>query len=240
MALIIVPLAGPDAYDEGGGPRALEETEGGPAIGRVLCSRPWPPSHPGPHEAVFVIRDHPTGAAKLEAYIRKRFAGARVVRLDGPTRGALLTTLAGIGALRSPDDPVVVDLADIEFTWNVDVEEVFSQEPMVDAIVPWFESQDPCYSYLRLEGDRVTEAREKQVISHHASAGVYVFRNVPVLLRAIAHGLAYPAQTLVGSSYFVCPILNGVIASGCEVHAAHVTDVVSHSARRHAIKETGP
>jgi hypothetical protein len=185
-----------------------------------------------------VIRDHPTGAAKLESYIRKTFPGARIVRLDAPTRGALLTVVAGLGALRSPEAAVIVDLADIAFTWSSNIETVFASQLRVDAIVPWFESQAPCYSYLALVGDRVTEAREKQVISRHATAGAYAFRNVPVLLRAIAHGLAHPDETLVGSSYFVCPILNGVIASGSEVLAASVTDVVSHSARRHAVKES--
>jgi hypothetical protein len=236
VALIIVPLAGPDAYDEAGCPRALEETDRGPALGSVLGRRPWTPSQSGSDEAVFVIRDHPTGAAKLETYIRQIFPGARVVRLGAPTRGALLTVVAGLGALRDPDAAVVVDLADIAFTWRVDIEGVFASQPRVDAIVPWFESQAPCYSYLTLVGDRVAEAREKRVISSHATAGAYVFRNVPVLLRAIAHGLAHPDETLVGSSYFVCPILNGVIASGSEVLAAPVTEVVSHSARRHPVK----
>lgn len=223
MALTIVPLAGPDFHTERFGIRPLHPVQGRPLLEHVLSGRSWL-RQPGARE-VFVLREAGAATATMRAWLDAHRPQAGVVTLSGLTGGAPLSALAGAALAARPDEPVVVDLADIAFRLELDVERWFEAHPQVDALVPYFASADPKFSYLRLDGPRVLEAREKQVISANASAGVYLFRDVPTFLRAVGFCLAQPAACSVNSVLFVCPSVNGLIGGGREVHALPVADV---------------
>jgi hypothetical protein len=92
--------------------------------------------------------------------------------------------------------------------------------------VPVFTADEGCYSYLRIEGGRVIEAREKLVISDNASAGVYMFRDVQTFLRAASHSIDHRDTLSWKGALFICPMVNGVIAAGQEVLAPHVPNCV--------------
>ncbi len=68
------------------------------------------------------------------------------------------------------------------------------------------------------------EAREKQVISDHASAGVYMFRDVEVFLEAASHSIRHRDMLAYRDSLFICPMVNGVVAAGLKVVAPAVSD----------------
>lgn len=120
----------------------------------------------------------------------------------------------------------MIDLADIAFSSRFDPGSFF-QAPGnegVAAVIPYFQSTDPKFSYLRLQGSRVLEAREKMVISSHASAGVYIFRDTASYLEAAAYCIRTPAVCKVGGASFVCPSVNGLIAAGRSVEGVLIED----------------
>ena len=103
---------------------------------------------------------------------------------------------------------------------------MFAQDHTCGGIALTFIADNPAYSYLRTDADGMfVEAAEKRVISSNASAGTYVFRNMPTYLRALAHGLENAANQTYRNLFFVCPLFNGVRASGQTVHLAPVCDV---------------
>lgn len=217
----IVPLAGPDLWTERHGFRPLFDLDGTPLIEAALKARAWA-GKLGQEDYVFVLREVPR-LAELVAYLRATWPGCRIITLSDLTGGALFSVLAAMALVR-PDEPLIVDLADILFSSGpADPDALFTREGH-GAIVPVFTSSEDCYSYLTIVDGLVTEAREKQVISNNASAGVYMFRDVQVFLRAAAHNIDHREAMSFRGILFICPMVNGVIADGSSVVAPHVED----------------
>jgi hypothetical protein len=168
----IIPLAGPEIRAGGNPVKPLREIGGGPMLQRVLCDRPWMCSGAlRPEQMVFVIAAGPATGLICDS-VDAWFEDAKSVILSDLTRGAAMSALAGVSLIEDWDDWLCIDLADITFQSAACA--TFANIPDdVAAVVPYFESQDPKFSYLRLDGhNRVLEAREKVIISSHATAGV--------------------------------------------------------------------
>jgi hypothetical protein len=206
----VIPLAGPDFVTPQWGVRALYPVDGVPLLEAAVTSRPWwRRGALRPEGLVFAMRDVPE-ADEVRRFIGDRFAGAQIVGLSDLSGGALLSALAAVALLRDPDAALVVDLVDILFDSEADCAAIFA-DPRVAGALPWFESDDDCYSYLELDGDRVRRAVEKRVISRHASAGTYLFRDAATFLDAAAYSLRNRQALAWRGALFLCPAFNGLI-----------------------------
>ena len=220
---VIVPLAGPDFIRADGGLKAMHLLEGAPLLRHVLDSRVWAAQVTG---YSFVLLDHPDTCAFAAGPLAQWYPGASITFLSGYTRGAALSALAGMPTGQDFAEPLIVDLADILYTSDLDPRAVFAGDPDCGGIALTFPADNPAYSYLRTDAQgRFIEAAEKRVISGAASAGTYVFRDTPTYLRALAHGLENEASQTFRDLFFVCPLFNGVHASDQTVHLASVHDV---------------
>lgn len=197
--------------------------EGEPLIRRALSTRSWAGAL-SPEDYVFVLRSV-DGVDEISAVLEQVWPGCRIVMLSDLTEGAMLSAMAGVAALSTDACPLIVDLADILFDGGLPDAWLESWPRELGGVAPHFVSRDPRYSYLRFEGDRVIETAEKRVISDRASAGVYMFRDAGVFLRAAAHSLENHDRLTHAGAFFVCPMMNGVIAQGLEVRGAAVENV---------------
>ena len=223
---IIVPLAGPDFERADGGVKATLEIEGRPLLRRALEQRPWwTAGQAGSADMVFVLRDTPASQAFAQGSLRDWYPGAGIVSISRYTRGAALSALAGIALMERTDEPICVDLADIEYVSTLNPLARFA-ETQAGGIVLTFPSDNPAYSYLATDAEgRVTEAAEKRVISDTASAGTYRFRDTACYLSAVAHSLTHADAVMHRDLFFVCPLVNGLVAQGLDVLLEPVTDV---------------
>jgi hypothetical protein len=222
--IVVVPLAGPDFEAADGTVKAEIELDGRPLLRRALESRAW--WGDGPEQLVFVLRDSPRSRRFAHESLAAWYPGAEVVHIGACTGGAALSAAAGVALARDLAAPVVVDLADILFEGGGEAPGLFA-DPALGGVGLVFPADAAKYSYLKLARDgRMIEAREKLVISGHASAGVYLFRNAGVYFGALAHSVANRARLAHKGLLFVCPMLNGVVAQGLDVRAAAVTNVV--------------
>jgi hypothetical protein len=99
-------------------------------------------------------------------------------------------------------------------------------DPAVGGVLPCFPSDEPRYSYAEIAADgSVVRTVEKRVISSHASAGTYLFRDAALFLRAAAHSLEYADSLAHKGALFLCPAMNGVIAEGLRVLPVPVGNV---------------
>lgn len=228
MISCIVPLAGPDFNTEKRGIKALIPIDGEPLIKRVLKSRNWYNSILKDEAITFVLRDT-EGTDKVIAYLQEEFHGCNFVLLSGFSRGALLSALAGAALLGNYNQPVVVDLADIVFHCAINPVKIFSENPFIGGIIPYFNSNNPQYSYLELSEQWVRQTAEKKVISDAASAGVYFFRDLPLFLEAAADSLRFDKLYSHNNNMFLCPAMNGIIRRNKLVKAVLVQDVVELS-----------
>lgn len=218
----VVPLAGPDLWTQAFGFRPLVPVEGQPLLQVALEQRAWR-SRLESHDYIFVLREV-EGLDQLEQALRRMWPGCRIIRLSHLTGGALYSALAAMSMV-DPDEPVIVDLADILFTEGpADPARTFETDG-IGAIVPVFHSDEPCYSYLQIDDGKVIMAREKQVISSHASAGVYMFTSSQLYMMAAVHSLQNRNDLSYRDLLFICPMVNGVIAAGRDVIAPSIKTV---------------
>lgn len=202
------------------GIRPLYPYEGSTLLHRVLSTRPWR-EEIATSDYIFVTREV-LGVESLLDYLNSEWPDCKVVLIPTVTDGAMLTALVGV-ALCKDDEPILVDLADMQFG-SCDPMPIFSSQDGLGAIIPVFESTEPTYSYLISENGKVVGAREKIVIGNQASAGVYFFRNREIYLRAASYCMAHRDLKHKGN-YFICPMANGVLADGWQVATPSVSNV---------------
>lgn len=221
----IVPLAGPDFFSPAYGIKPLHLIDGEPLLLRALRSRAWYRSGQLADSAmVFVLRRIPE-AEEFARQLASWFPGSRIAWLSNLSRGALLSALAGTALVEHPSAPIAIDLVDILFDARSKVLDDCLGSG-AHGVLPWFASEDSAFSYAELGADGVTVLRtaEKQVISRHASAGVYFFSDLPTWLRAAAYGIANGERLAVAGVHFVCPAMNGIIEAGGRVVALEVSN----------------
>lgn len=222
---VVVPLAGPDFIRDGGALKAEIDFGGVPLLRRVLTSRPWAKAL-APEDYAFILFDAPETRAFAAGSLAQWYPSASVTFLSRHTRGAALSVLAGMATRANMAEPIIVDLADILYTSTLDPAALFAADPTCGGIALTFKADNPSYSYLRLDASGTfAEAAEKRVISDNASAGTYIFRDLPTYLRAMAHGLENEESQSYRDLFFVCPLFNGVKKYGKNVVLEHVTEI---------------
>lgn len=223
---VIVPLAGPGFEIAGGLVKSQMPVNGMPLLRAALEGRPWWRNGAvSDADLVFVLRDTARSRSFMEGELRKWYPRSKSVSISHETRGAALSSLAGVSVIAEAEGPLCIDLVDILYECSFDPLKSLSAGSVSGAALV-FDSDSPSYSYLRLdERGHVVEAAEKRVISNLATAGTYFFSSVPIFLGALAHNLQNKEAVTFNSLFFVCPLLNGVIALGGTVIVDHVTGV---------------
>lgn len=221
---VIVPLAGPDFVRADGSIKALELFQGQPLLKYALDSRPWASKV---KSYSFVLNDCDETRRFAHDYLSQWHQGCSIVYLSAFSRGAAMSALAGLSTLDEFCQPLIIDLADIIYKSNADIEQVLQAGPDIGGIALVFESRNPQYSYLVSDGSgRVVGAAEKKVISDQASAGTYIFRDSATVLKAIAHAIQNESSQTHNNLFYVCPLFNGVLAQGKQVTLERAFDIV--------------
>lgn len=224
--IVIVPLAGPDFEYPDGSSKAEDDIGGQPMIQAVLESRSWWAGFERDEGSlVFILRDSPVSRRVAVGLLLKLYPRAKIVWLGAGTQGAAMTILAGLSLVAHQRKPVCVDLADILFWGGADPVEAFKSDEQVGGILQLFSSDQERYSYATREASGyVIETKEKEVISNSASCGTYWFRNPSILLGAISWSLHHSSELTFRGLHYVCPLMNGVIATGHRVMGLDVDD----------------
>lgn len=143
--------------------------------------------------------------------------GAVVIRIQGNTRGAVETVLAGRDSL-DPAAPLVVLDCDIAFK-SAGYFEAMSRSiaGCSDAVLLSFDSIDPRYSYAQTDGSaRVIATAEKIPISKNALMGSYFFARAGDFLDAADRLVAQQISKDL-PEYYVSLILNIMLSDGKRV-----------------------
>lgn len=224
---IVVPLAGPDFELENGSTKAELMIEGHPLLRRSLDTRPWAVQQEViSSDYIFVLRDTTISRAFAFGALQSWYPDCKTVFISAYTQGAALSAAAGISLASGKDEPLIVDLADIEFHATLNITAQLLKHIELGAIALTFKSDNPAYSYLLEDADGIfLQAAEKRVISDNASAGVYIFRNPGVYFSALAHALAHPESHIFNDLFYVCPLFNGVAAGGWAISRHDVSNI---------------
>lgn len=164
----------------------------------------------------FVILAEHVAQHQLDRAVLDRYPDARLVVLDQPTAGALVTAVAGC-RVAPGTGMVVVNDCDHAF----DAETMAAALPRLSegasGFLCHFRSANPAYSYAAYdEAGHLVRTVEKQVVSDLAIAGAYGFRDRDTFLR---HAALYE-QDCPYAEPFMSGVYNNIVAAGGVVRGA--------------------
>ncbi len=218
----IIPLAGPDIYTKRFGLKPIYDINGISLLVKAINSRNWYGKSLKEKDLIFVLRIFKQ-LKELQEFLQSNFPKGKQIVLPSLTKGALLSSLGGIALINDFTEPIVVDLVDVFFNSDINPVEIFNEDKRISGIIPYFHSDNPQYSYLKLNEDsNVLKAKEKIVISKNASAGVYFFRSVDIFLKATIYSLNNYQGVAYNSLLYLCPSFNGIIGNGKFVKAIEI------------------
>ena len=216
----IVPIAGPEYFKEENC-KGLIQFKDDFLLRSILYKRPWINKV---DELIFIMQDLDIARDFEKSYLKKWFGNSKSIYIPSFTCGAAFSSLIGVSlAYTKSDMPIMIDLADIYFESNF----IPYQKKEKDGFAFYFESNDPIYSYLKVDDyENIIETKEKKVISNKASAGVYCFPSSSSFIKSISYSILNSKKLTFNNLHYVCPLLNSLIASNIKVIPIKVKNVV--------------
>ena len=213
MLNIVVPMAGLGSRFSKAGytdPKPLIPVHGVPMIRLVIDN--IRPSQP--HRFIFICQRTHVVAYGLAEKLETWAPGCAIVGLDGVTEGAACTVLTAADEI-DPEAPMMIANSDQYVEAEIDAYLATQEATGADGLIMTMWADDPKWSFVAMEGDRVTRVVEKQVISNEATVGIYNFRRGGDFLDA-AHAMIADDERVNGE-FYVAPVYNRMITAGQRV-----------------------
>lgn len=214
MLNIVVPIAGEGSRFSRAGysePKPLVSVHGVPMIEVVVRNiRPE-----RPHRFIFLAREKHLRETRLPEVLVRVAPGGTIVPVRAMTEGAACTVLLSRDLIDS-DDPLMLANGDqyVELDINRYLEATDHLDR--DGVIMTFRSKDPKWSYVRVDhAGWVREVVEKEVVSEHATVGIYNFRRGRDFVSAAVEMIRRDLR--VNNEFYVAPTYNQLIERGATV-----------------------
>jgi beta-phosphoglucomutase-like phosphatase (HAD superfamily)/dTDP-glucose pyrophosphorylase len=208
---IVIPMAGNGSRFTRAGyadPKPLIPVRGKPMISWVVDNLAVPCAR-----FVFVIRsDYPESCKE---YLRSIAPGCFILTVDKVTEGAACTVLLAKDLINN-DTPLLIANSDqfIEFDAGHFVQSFLNSH--VDGKISTFNGdRNPKWSYAAVKDGYVTEVREKDPFSDHATTGVYMWRRGSDFVRFAEQMITKNIR--VNNEFYTVPVYNEAIADGLKI-----------------------
>jgi len=191
-------------YDK---PKPLIEFFGKPMVQHVL-------ENLGLHNSytLCVLREHYDADPALFAKLRDMVSDLNIVFVDQVTQGAAETCLLARQYIK-PRDTLFIANCDQIMHWDQDHFEEWLAAERLDGAMLTFFKDTTAYSYVEVDDHRLAmRTAEKQVISPHATTGIYVWTRGEDFVWAAEQMIADNVR--VNNEFYVCPVYNWNIARG--------------------------
>ncbi|HQT63404.1 MAG: glycosyl transferase family 2 [Acidocella sp. 20-57-95] len=214
MLNIIVPMAGAGSRFAKAGyvlPKPLIPVHGVPMI-RLVTENVRPAR---PHRFIYICQRTHVQEFGLRETLKSWSANAEIVEIDGLTEGAVCTVLCA-KSLFGDDNPMMIVNSD-QFV-DIDINDYLADmdDRRLDGLIMTMQADDPKWSFASIDDHgMVTSVVEKQVISNHATVGIYNFRSGRDFVQ---HAEAMIAKNLrINNEFYVAPVYNELIAAGANI-----------------------
>ncbi|WP_236033887.1 glycosyltransferase family 2 protein [Belnapia mucosa] len=211
MLNIVIPMAGAGSRFAKAGyalPKPLIPVHGVPMI-RLVAENIRPSR---PHRFIYVCQQ----AHMREHGLRERLLawtpGAEIIETDGLTEGAACTVLLARRFIDNGDALMIAN-ADQYVDTAIDAYLAEQDRRGLDGLIMTMTADDPKWSFAAVDAEGlVTQVAEKEVISHHATVGIYNFRAGRDFVRFAEEMIALDLR--VNNEFYVAPVYNRMIAAG--------------------------
>ena len=220
--LVFIPMAGfGDRYMRAGytKPKPLIDIDGEPMIARVL------EAFPADVKLLFGVNRRHAEETDVLAELRKLRPNAKTVILE-PHKDGPIQTLLSCESEIPKDEDVLLNYCDFGVRWSFENFVRWLDTNRWDGAMTAYRGFHPhslgptLYAYMRNEGDRVTEIREKHHFTknkfeEYASSGLYWFRRGSDMLRIAREMIAKGER--VNGEFYVSMAMQHLIEGGGKV-----------------------
>lgn len=130
-----------------------------------------------------------------------------IVEIYEPTQGAACTVLLAEKYLKGE-----LIISNCDQYLDFDSANFLNEARKSDGCLVTFNSTNPHHSYAKVVHGKVVEVAEKKVISDHASAGVYYFKDALDFIWAANTMIRKDIRT--NNEFYICPVFNELIGAG--------------------------
>lgn len=212
MLNIVVPMAGAGSRFKQEGytdPKPLIPVHGVPMI-KVVIDNLTPNQE---HRFIFICQKEHAFKYDLENKLNIWAPHCEIVLLNSLTEGAACTVLTA-KHLFNNNDPLMIANSDQYI--NIDIDrylEAHSSSDRLDGLIMTMPADDPKWSFVELDHDeRVIRVVEKEVISNHATVGIYNFTKGSDFIDAAESMIEKNLRT--NNEFYVAPAYNELINNG--------------------------
>lgn len=210
MINIVIPMAGAGSRFAKAGyakPKPFIDVLGKPMICHVLDNLNMP-------NARFIMlarAEHYNNEQETVNWIKENY-NVEFVLIDKLTEGAACTVLHAHRLINN-DTPILIANSDQIVDMNILDYINDSEVRNLDGSVLCFEDNDAKWSYAKLdEAGMITEIREKEVISEHATVGIYYFKSGRDFVENAID--MFVRNERVNNEFYVAPVYNYAIEKG--------------------------
>ena len=166
------------------------------------------------HPIVLMQKDH-CRRYRADAVVSHISPGASIVQIDGITEGAACTVLKARELIDNQNELIIANSDQyLDFDLSIFIDAMRKQR--ADGGILTFSADEAKWSYAAIDAlGYVTRVAEKEVISPHATVGIYYFRRGSDFIRAADQMIEKNIR--VRNEFYVCPVFNELIASGSKV-----------------------
>lgn len=210
MINIVIPMAGAGSRFAKAGykkPKPFIDVLGKPMICHVLDNLKVT-------NAKFILlarKEHYNNEQETVNWIKKNY-NVEFVLIDKLTEGAACTVLHAHRLINN-DTPLLIANSDQIVDMNINDYIKDSDDRSLDGSVLCFEDNDTKWSYAKLDANKmITEIREKEVISEHATVGIYYFKKGSDFVENAID--MFVRNERVNNEFYVAPVYNYAIEKG--------------------------
>lgn len=178
---------------------------------------------------IFVVNANDSRSFSLDSTL-KLLAGPSTVVIEKSDRtsGALCSCLLAIDSV-DHSLPLIISNCDqlIEYDLSHSIE--YFEDQLASAGVVTFDSVHPRWSYIikDYKTNRVLQSVEKRVVSRHAIAGLYYFKEAKLFFDAAKQSILQHSHT--NGQFYISSTLNHIILSGAKVLDDKIPERSYHS-----------
>ena len=209
---IVMPMAGRGQRFIDGGyedPKPLIKHRGKHMIEYVIDCMKIPGA-----KWVFLVRQDHIDEYKMDESLRELVPGCTIIPVNKVTEGAICTVLLAKDLINN-ENPVILKDCDQVIDWVPENFMNFVKRHDADGAVVTIYTDNPGFSFAKVNGIQVTRTAEKEVISNFGNVGIYYFGKGSDLVNYAEQMIAKNIRT--NNEFYVSPVYNQFILDGKKI-----------------------
>ena len=212
---ILIPMAGDGSRFKQVGykfPKPLIDVNGKPMIQKVVENL-----NCDPHKCryIFIVKTEHYETYNLKYLLNLIAPNCIIIQTDGLTEGAACSSLLAEKYIDN-DEHLLFANSDQILEWNVNEFLYKMTTENIDGGISTFIDNDKKWSYAKIDNDGfVTEVAEKNVISEHATTGIYYYNKGSDFVKYAKQMIQKNKR--INNEFYVCPVFNEMISDNKKI-----------------------